>query len=55
MYFYLLQQDEWEAKHRHLLNFIQTRSKPHIFYLPKTHNLKTEERLVASQKVVASK
>ncbi|GFG38236.1 hypothetical protein Cfor_03831, partial [Coptotermes formosanus] len=47
------EQDEWEAKHRHLLNFIQTRSKPHIFYLPKTHNLKTEERLVASQKVVA--
>lgn len=47
------EQDEWENKHRHLLNFIQTRSKPHIFYLPKTHNLKTEERLVASQKVVA--
>ncbi|XP_069682708.1 pinin-like [Periplaneta americana] len=47
------EQDEWEAKHRHLLNFIQTRSKPHIFYLPKSHNLKTEERLVASQKIVA--
>ncbi|GLH13128.1 LOW QUALITY PROTEIN: Putative pinin desmosome-associated protein [Gryllus bimaculatus] len=47
------EQDEWEAKHRHLLNFIQTRTKPHIFYLPKTHNVKTEERLVASQKVVA--
>ncbi|KAJ9585684.1 hypothetical protein L9F63_002474, partial [Diploptera punctata] len=47
------EQDEWESKHRHLLNFIQTRTKPHIFYLPKTHNLKTEERLVASQKLVA--
>nr|CAD7196557.1 unnamed protein product [Timema douglasi] len=47
------EQEEWESKHRHLLNFIQTRAKPHIFYLPKVHNLKTEERLVASQKVVA--
>nr|CAD7263810.1 unnamed protein product [Timema shepardi] len=47
------EQEEWESKHRHLLNFIQTRAKPHIFYLPKVQNLKTEERLVASQKVVA--
>ncbi|XP_067012213.2 pinin [Anabrus simplex] len=47
------EQDEWESKHRHLLNFIQTRAKPHIFYLPKIHNMKTEERLVASQKIVA--
>ncbi|XP_075222862.1 desmosome associated protein-like protein pinnin isoform X2 [Lycorma delicatula] len=46
------EQEEWEKTHRHLLNFIQTRSKPHLFYLPKVHNQKTEERLASSQKAV---
>lgn len=49
------EQDQWEARHRPLLNFIQTKSKPPIFYLPKVQNTKTEERLVASQKITASK
>lgn len=49
------EQDQWEARHRPLLNFIQTKAKPPIFYLPKIQNTKTEERLVASQKVIASK
>ena len=48
------EQDEWEARHRPLLNFIQTKAKPHVFYLPKIQNTKTEERLVASQKLIAS-
>lgn len=48
----LQEQDAWEATHRHLLNFIQTKTKPHVFYLPKKHNSKTEERLTASQKVI---
>ncbi|KAJ1529773.1 hypothetical protein ONE63_006520 [Megalurothrips usitatus] len=47
------EQDQWEARHRPLLNFIQTKTKPQIFYLPKVQNTKTEERLVASQKVIA--
>ncbi|XP_034250547.1 pinin [Thrips palmi] len=47
------EQDQWEARHRPLLNFIQTKAKPSIFYLPKVQNTKTEERLVASQKVIA--
>ncbi|XP_071450179.1 pinin isoform X2 [Hetaerina americana] len=47
------EQDEWEAKHRYLLNFIQTRTKPHIFYLPKIPCARSEERLLASQKAVA--
>ncbi|KAK3923933.1 Pinin [Frankliniella fusca] len=47
------EQDEWEAQHRPLLNFIQTKAKPSIFYLPKIQNTKTEERLVASQKLIA--
>lgn len=49
------EQDQWEARHRPLLNFIQSKAKPSIFYLPKIQNTKTEERLVASQKVIASK
>lgn len=49
------EQDDWEARHRPLLNFIQTKSKPQIFYSPKVQNSKTEERLVASQKIIASK
>lgn len=47
------EQDQWEARHRPLLNFIQTKAKPQIFYLPKVQNIKTEERLVASQKIIA--
>lgn len=47
------EQDQWEARHRPLLNFIQTKTKPSIFYLPKIQNTKTEERLVASQKIIA--
>lgn len=47
------EQDQWEARHRPLLNFIQTKSKPAIFYLPKVQNTKSEERLVASQKIIA--
>ncbi|XP_063221927.1 pinin [Bacillus rossius redtenbacheri] len=46
------EQEEWEAKHKFLMNFIQTRTKPHIFYLPKVQSAKTEERLVASRKAV---
>lgn len=48
----LQEQDAWEATHRHLLNFIQTKTKPHLFYLPKKHNTKTEERWTVSQKVI---
>lgn len=47
------EQDQWEAQHRPLLNFIQTKAKPSLFYLPKIQNTKTEERLVASQKLIA--
>ncbi|RZF43213.1 hypothetical protein LSTR_LSTR009017 [Laodelphax striatellus] len=46
------EQENWENLQKPLLNFIQTRSKPHLFYLPKTHNAKTEERLASSQKSI---
>ncbi|XP_039281637.1 pinin [Nilaparvata lugens] len=46
------EQENWEKLQKPLLNFIQTRSKPYLYYLPKTHNAKTEERLASSQKSV---
>uniref|UniRef100_A0A1B6D1H6 Pinin n=1 Tax=Clastoptera arizonana TaxID=38151 RepID=A0A1B6D1H6_9HEMI len=46
------EQEEWEKSNKHLLNFIQTKAKPHIFYLPKKHIKKTEEALLASQSVI---
>lgn len=47
--------EAWEASVIPLKNFIQTQAKPHIFYLPSTHNSKTEDRLAHSQKLVDSK
>lgn len=47
--------EAWEAHVLPLKNFIQTHAKPHIFYLPNTHNSKTEERLLQSQKLVERK
>lgn len=29
--------EEWEEQTRTLMNFIRSNSKPHIFYLPKSH------------------
>lgn len=47
--------EAWEANVLPLKNFIQTQAKPHLFYLPSTHNNKTEERLLHSQKLIESK
>lgn len=35
----------WENTHRHLCGFIQTSSKPKIFWLPKEHTATTEKKL----------
>lgn len=35
----------WEHSHQHLCSYIQTASKPKIFWLPKEHNSITEKRL----------
>ncbi|BES99839.1 pinin [Nesidiocoris tenuis] len=39
----LKQLSEWEATRKHLLNFIQTKSSPKIFWLPKIHTDKTKK------------
>lgn len=46
----LKQLTEWESTKKHLLNFIQTKSSPKIFYLPKIHNDKSKELLEESRK-----
>ncbi|XP_014274574.1 pinin [Halyomorpha halys] len=46
----LKQLTEWESTKKHLLNFIQTKSTPKIFYLPKIHNDKSKELLEESSK-----
>lgn len=35
---------DWEAHHRHLCNFVKSKSKPYIFYLPKVMTKRMEER-----------
>ncbi|CAG2115008.1 unnamed protein product [Medioppia subpectinata] len=36
---------EWERSHQHLSNYIQTKTKPNLFYLPTKHTPETEKRL----------
>ncbi|CAG2176293.1 unnamed protein product, partial [Oppiella nova] len=36
---------EWERSHQHLSNYIQTKTKPNLFYLPAKHTPETEKRL----------
>lgn len=44
----------WEESKKALVNFIGTKNKPQIFYLPKVMNPQMEENLLASQKEVKS-
>lgn len=37
--------NNWERSHKHLGKYIQTETKPKIFWLPKEHNKETERRL----------
>lgn len=39
----------WEESKKPLANFIKTKTKPHIYYLPKKLNSKMEEQLKASK------
>ncbi|XP_053206056.1 pinin-like [Panonychus citri] len=35
---------DWEKSHKTLINFIQTKTKPHLFYMPKEHTDESEKR-----------
>lgn len=45
----------WEESKKPLSNFIKTKTKPHIYYIPKKMNSKTEEKLKESKLEVESK
>uniref|UniRef100_A0A0A9Z3N3 Pinin n=1 Tax=Lygus hesperus TaxID=30085 RepID=A0A0A9Z3N3_LYGHE len=49
----LKQLTEWETTRKHLLNFIQTKSGPKIFWLPKTHNEKTQKLQEETRKAIS--
>lgn len=44
--------NEWKLNQNQLKNFIQTQSKPQIFYLPKTLNDKNNELLETRKKII---
>ncbi|KAF4516855.1 hypothetical protein B566_EDAN006250 [Ephemera danica] len=46
------EQEEWEAKQMLLVNFIKTKSKPAIFYLPKIHTPQTLKLLAETKTFV---
>jgi len=51
----LKEQNEWEDSKKPLFNFIMTKAKPHLYYLPKHHNSCTEQKLKESRENLESK
>ena len=47
-----VQHEEWETQTKRLKNFIRTKAKPPIYFLPKTHNAATEKKLKETGKVL---
>lgn len=50
-----LQLEDWEAHDRKLANFIRTKARPHIFYLPAKHNNNTLGLLDKTVKLLEGK
>ena len=46
------QHEEWVTQTTTLMNFIRTKAKPYIFYLPKTHTEKSKKKLTQSKQVL---
>ena len=53
--FPFLQYEEWNKHSRKLLGYIQTRTKPPLFYLPAEHNSDTTELLKKTQTKIEGK
>ena len=53
--FLFLQYEEWNKHSRKLLGYIQTRTKPPLFYLPAEHNSDTTELLKKTQTKIEGK
>lgn len=47
--------EKWEASQKNLGNFILTKSKPHVYWLPKKMSDKANEKLESSRKYHESK
>lgn len=47
--------EKWEESQKNLANFILTRAKPHIYWLPKKMTEKATEKLTSSRKFHESK
>lgn len=45
----------WEEAQKPLMNFVRTKAKPHIYYLPKVIDAKTEKKLEDSRAALESK
>ena len=50
--FIIFQHEKWEIETRKLDNFIRTKARPHLFYMPKILNAETEVKLKESEKAV---
>ena len=48
----IFQHEKWEIETRKLDNFIRTKARPHLFYMPKILNAETEVKLKESEKAV---
>lgn len=46
---------EWEEKQKPLMNFIQTKAKPHIYFLPKILNEQNKKLLETCRSNIESK
>lgn len=42
--------EKWESSQKHLGNFILTKAKPHLYWLPKKMTEKAKEKLMSSRK-----
>ena len=49
------QHQQWEKSNQYLANFIQTKTKPHLFYMPNKLTPETEKRLKETKDKYLSK
>lgn len=49
------QQEEWDKHSKELANFIFTKAKPRIFYLPKVHTAESLKKLEESREQIKGK
>lgn len=53
--YHILQHENWEIETRKLDNFIRTKARPHLFYMPKIMTAEGEIKLKETEKAVDGK